>query len=86
MVVTNVKGLAEIHREATEQLEFLLQRKINTNEARRRIEYVKALLDSAEEIICKEEKETKIKGDMTCAEFAEIGELQKKRSEKKCKI
>ena len=30
MVVTNVKGLAEIHREATEQLEFLLQRKINT--------------------------------------------------------
>ena len=72
MVVTNVKGLAEIHREATEQLEFLLQRKINTNEARRRIEYVKALLDSAEEIICKEEKETKkIKGDMTCAELAQ---------------
>jgi len=72
MVVTNVKGLAEIHREATEQLEFLLQRKINTNEARRRIEYVKALLDSAEEIICKEEKKTKkIKGDMTCAELAQ---------------
>jgi hypothetical protein len=84
MVVTNVKGLAEIHREATEQLEFLLQRKINTNEARRRIEYVKALLDSAEEIICKETK--KIKGDMTCAELAEIGELQKKGAKKKCKI
>ncbi|MCR5319094.1 MAG: hypothetical protein K6E22_12780 [Treponema sp.] len=72
MTLSNITGLAEIHREVTEQLEFLLQRKINTNEARRRIEYVKSLLDSAEEIICKEEKGSKkIKGDMTCAELEE---------------
>lgn len=74
MVVTNVKGLAEIHREVTEQLEFLLKRNINTNEAKRRIDYTKALLDSAEKIICKDEKGTPTgKGDLTCADLVEIG-------------
>ena len=51
MILTNVKGLAEIHREITEEIEFLLEMDIDSDRARNRITNAKALLDSAEKII-----------------------------------
>ena len=51
MILTNVKGLAEIHREVTEEIEFMLEMDIDSDRARNRIINAKALLDSAEKII-----------------------------------
>ena len=51
MIFTNVKGLAEIHRKITEEIEFLLEMDIDSDRARNRITNAKALLDSAEKII-----------------------------------
>lgn len=51
MILTNVKGLAEIHRKITEEIEFLLERSIDSDRARNRIINAKAFLDSAEKII-----------------------------------
>jgi hypothetical protein len=51
MILTNVKGLAEIHRKITEEIEFLLEMDIDSGRARNRITNAKALLDSAENII-----------------------------------
>lgn len=51
MILTNVKGLAEIHRKVTEEIEFMLERNIDSDRARNRITNAKALLDSAEKII-----------------------------------
>lgn len=57
MILTNVKGLAEIHRKVTEEIEFLLEMDIDSDRARNRITNAKALLDSAEKIM--EEAEVK---------------------------
>ena len=51
MILTNVKGLAEIHRKVTEEIEFMLERNIDSDMARNRITNAKAFLDSAEKII-----------------------------------
>lgn len=51
MILTNVKGLAEIHRKVTEEIEFLLEMDIDSDRARNRITNAKAFLDSAEKII-----------------------------------
>lgn len=51
MILTNVKGLAEIHRKITEEIEFLLEMDIDSDRARNRITNAKAFLDSAEKII-----------------------------------
>ena len=51
MILTNVKGLAEIHRKITEEIEFMLERNIDSDRARNRINNAKAFLDSAEKII-----------------------------------
>jgi len=51
MILTNVKGLAEIHHKITEEIEFLLEMDIDSDRARNRITNAKALLDSAEKII-----------------------------------
>lgn len=61
MILTNVKGLAEIHRKVTEEIEFLLEMDIDSDSARNRITNAKALLDSAEKII--EEAEVKNEDD-----------------------
>jgi hypothetical protein len=51
MILSNVTGLAEIHRKITEEIEFLLEMDIDSDRARNRITNAKALLDSAEKII-----------------------------------
>lgn len=51
MILKNVKGLSEIHRKVTEEIEFLLERSIDSDRARNRIINAKAFLDSAEKII-----------------------------------
>ena len=51
MILKNVKGLAEIHRKITEEIEFLLEMDIDSDRARNRITNAKAFLDSAEKII-----------------------------------
>lgn len=51
MILTNVKGLAEIHRKITEEIEFMLEMDIDSGRARNRITNAKAFLDSAEKII-----------------------------------
>ena len=51
MILTNVKGLAEIHREITEEIEFMLEMDIDSDRSKNRIINAKALLDSAEKII-----------------------------------
>ena len=51
MILTNVKGLAEIHRKVTEEIEFMLEMDIDSDRARNRITNAKAFLDSAEKII-----------------------------------
>lgn len=56
MILTNVKGLAEIHRKVTEEIEFLLEMDIDSDRARNRITNAKAFLDSAEKIIESEVK------------------------------
>ena len=61
MILTNVKGLAEIHRKVTEEIEFLLEMDIDSDGARNRFTNAKALLDSAEKII--EEAEVKNEDD-----------------------
>lgn len=61
MILTNVKGLAEIHRKITEEIEFMLEMDIDSDRARNRITNAKALLDSAEKII--EEAEVKNEDD-----------------------
>lgn len=51
MILKNVKGLSEIHRKVTEEIEFLLEMDIDSDRARNRITNAKAFLDSAEKII-----------------------------------
>ena len=51
MILSNITGLAEIHRKVTEEIEFLLERNIDSGRARNRITNAKALLDSVEKII-----------------------------------
>jgi len=51
MILTNVKGLAEIHRKITEEIEFMLEMDIDSDRARNRITNAKAFLDSVEKII-----------------------------------
>ena len=51
MILSNITGLAEIHRKVTEEIEFLLEMDIDSDRARNRITNAKALLDSAEKII-----------------------------------
>ena len=51
MILSNITGLAEIHRKVMEEIEFLLERNIDSGRARNRIINAKALLDSAEKII-----------------------------------
>ena len=51
MILSNITGLAEIHRKVTEEIEFMLERNIDSDRARNRIINAKALLDSAEKII-----------------------------------
>ena len=51
MILTNVKGLAEIHRKITEEIEFMLEMDIDSGRARNMITNAKALLDSVEKII-----------------------------------
>lgn len=51
MILSNITGLAEIHRKVTEEIEFLLEMDIDSGRARNRITNAKALLDSAEKII-----------------------------------
>ena len=57
MILKNVKGLSEIHRKVTEEIEFLLERSIDSVEARKRIGYAKTLLDTAEKIVCDAEEQ-----------------------------
>lgn len=51
MILSNVTGLAEIHRKITEEIEFMLEMDIDSDRARNRITNAKAFLDSAEKII-----------------------------------
>lgn len=51
MILSNITGLAEIHRKITEEIEFMLERNIDSDRARNRINNAKAFLDSAEKII-----------------------------------
>lgn len=61
MILSNITGLAEIHRKITEEIEFMLERNIDSDRARNRINNAKAFLDSAEKII--EEAEVKNEDD-----------------------
>lgn len=51
MILSNITGLAEIHREVTEEIEFMLEMDIDSDRSRNRITNAKAFLDSAEKII-----------------------------------
>lgn len=51
MILSNVTGLAEIHRKITEEIEFMLEMDIDSDRSRNRITNAKALLDSTEKII-----------------------------------
>lgn len=51
MILKNVKGLSEIHRKVTEEIEFMLEMDIDSGRARNRITNAKAFLDSVEKII-----------------------------------
>lgn len=57
MILSNITGLAEIHHKITEEIEFMLERNIDSDRSRNRITNAKALLDSAEKIM--EEAEVK---------------------------
>lgn len=61
MILSNVTGLAEIHRKITEEIEFMLEMDIDSGRTRNRITNAKALLDSAEKIM--EEAEVKNEDD-----------------------
>ena len=61
MILSNITGLAEIHRKVTEEIEFLLEMDIDSDRARNRITNAKAFLDSVEKII--EDAEVKNEDD-----------------------